>query len=55
MTYEQNDTTFFPEREDESTIQEQELTVCEGALTEKESLEALKDMGAEFEKTSGTA
>ena len=23
-----NDTTFFPKREDESTIQEQELTAC---------------------------
>ena len=36
---------FFPEREDENTIQEQELNVCEGALTEKEWIEALKDMG----------
>ena len=52
MTYEQNDATFFPEREDENTIQEQELIVCEGALTEKECLEALKDMGTE--KTPGT-
>ena len=43
-TYHQNDTTFFPEREDESAIHEQELTVCEGALTEKECLEQLKDM-----------
>ena len=52
MTYEQNDTTFFPERDHESIIQEQDLTVCEGALTEKECLEALKDMGTE--KTPGT-
>ena len=52
MTYEQNDATFFPKREDENTIQEQELIVCEGALTEKECLEALKDMGTE--KTPGT-
>ena len=51
-TYDQNDTTFFPEREDESAIHEQELTVCEGALTERECLEALKDMGTE--KTPGT-
>ena len=52
MTYEQNDATFSPEREDENTIQEQELIVCEGALSEKECLEALKDMGTE--KTPGT-
>ena len=53
MTYDQNDATFFPEREDESAIHEQaELTMCEGALTEKECLEALKGMGTE--KTSGT-
>ena len=52
MTYRQNDATFFPEREDENTIQEQELIVCKGALTEKECLEALKDMGTE--KTPGT-
>ena len=51
-TYDQNDTTFFPDREDESAIHEQELTVCEGALTERECLEALKDMGTE--KTPGT-
>ena len=51
-TYDQNDTTFFPEREDESTIHEQELTVYEGALTERECLEALNDMGTE--KTPGT-
>ena len=50
--YVQNDTTFFPEREDESIIQEQDLIVCEGALTEKECLEAPKDMGTE--KTPGT-
>ena len=43
-----------PEREDENTTQEQELhvTVCEGALTEKECPKALKDMGTE--KTPGT-
>ena len=43
-----------PGREDENTTQEQELhvTVCEGALTEKECLKGLKDMGTE--KTSGT-
>ena len=52
MTYEQNDTTFCPERDDESIIQEHDLTVCEGALTEKECLEALKDMRTE--KTPGT-
>ena len=52
MKYEQNDATIFPEREDENTIQEQELIVCEGALTEKECLQALKDMGTE--KTPGT-
>jgi hypothetical protein len=38
MTYDQNDTTFFPEREDESAIREHVLTACEGALTEKECL-----------------
>ena len=47
MTYGQNDTTFCPEREDESAIHDHELTACEGALTEKECLEALKDMGTE--------
>ena len=52
MMYVQNDTTFFPEREDESIIQEQDLIVCKGALTEKECLEAPKDMGTE--KTPGT-
>ena len=36
---------FFPEREDENTIQEQDLIVCEGALTENEWIAALKDMG----------
>ena len=40
-------TTFFTEREDKSTFQEQELTVCEGARAEKECLEALKDMGTD--------
>ena len=52
MTYDQNDTTFFPEREHESAFHDHEQTVCEGALTEKECLEALKDMGTE--KTPGT-
>ena len=52
MAYEQNDATFFPEREDENTFQEQELIVCEGGLTKKECLEALKDVGTE--KTPGT-
>ena len=44
---------FFPEREDESAIHDHELhvTACEGALTEKECLEALKDMGTK--KTPG--
>ena len=36
----------------ESASYEQELSACEGALTEKECLEALKDMGTE--KTPGT-
>ena len=52
MTYDQNDTTFFPEREDERTSHDHDLTACEGVLTEKECLEALKDMGTE--KTPGT-
>ena len=52
MTYDQNDTTFFPEREHESAFHDHEQTACEGALTEKESLEALKHMGTE--KTPGT-
>ena len=52
MTYDQNDTTFFPEREDERTSHDHDLTACEGVLTEKECLEALKDMGTE--KTAGT-
>ena len=52
MTYDQNDTTFFPEREHESAFHDHEQTACEGALTEKECLEALKDMRTE--KTPGT-
>ena len=52
MTYDQNDTTFFPEREDERASHDHELAACEGVLTEKECLEALKDMGTE--KTPGT-
>jgi len=52
MTYDQNDTIFFSEREDESAIHEHVLTACEGALTEKECLEARKDMGTE--KTPAT-
>ena len=47
MIYDQNDTTFFPEREHESAIHDHKQTACEGALTEKECLEALKDMGTE--------
>ena len=47
MTYDQNDTTFLPEREHESALHDHEQTACEGALTEKECLEALKDMGTE--------
>ena len=50
MTYNQNDTTLFPERERESAIHVHEQTGCEGALTEKE--ETFKDMGTE--KTPGT-
>ena len=52
MTYDQNDTTFFPEREHESAFQDHEQTACEGALTKKECLEAFKDMRTE--KTPGT-
>ena len=52
MTYDQNDTTFFSEREDERASHDHELAACEGVLTEKECLEALKDMGTE--KTPGT-
>ena len=52
MTYDQNVTTFFPEREDESAIHDHELTARKGALTEKECLEAVKDM--ETEKNHGT-
>ena len=52
MTYDQNDTTFFPEYEDKSTIYDHEQTACEGALTEKGCLEALKDIRTE--KTPGT-
>ena len=37
---------------DERAIDEYELTSCEGVLTEKECLEALRDM--ESEKTPGT-
>ena len=48
ITYDQNDTTFFPEREHESAFHEhKEQTACERALTKKECLEALKDMGTE--------
>ena len=52
MTYDQNDTIFFPESEHESAFHDHEQTACEGALTEKEYLEALKDMGTK--KTHGT-
>ena len=52
MTYDQNDTNFFPKREHESAFHDHEQTACEGALTEKECLEALEDMGTE--KTPGT-
>ena len=45
-------TTFFPEREDERASHDPELAACEGVLTEKECLEALKAMGTE--KTLGT-
>ena len=47
ITYDQNDTTFFPEREHESGFHDHEQTACEGALTKKECLKALKDMGTE--------
>ena len=43
---------FFPEREHESAFPDHEQTGCEGALTEKECLEVLKDMGTE--KIPGT-
>ena len=35
MTYDQNETTFFPKREHESAFHDHEQTACEGALTEK--------------------
>ena len=43
--------TFF-ERENERPIHDDELSACEGALTSKECLETLREMGSE--KTSGT-
>ena len=43
---------FCFECEDERNIYEEDWTACEGELTEKECLEALKDM--ESEKTLGT-
>ena len=51
-TYNQDGTTVFFEGGDERAIDEHELTSCEGVLTEKECLEALRDM--ESEKTPGT-
>ena len=51
-TYDQDGTTVFFEGGDERAIDEYELTSCEGVLTEKECLEALRDM--ESEKTPGT-
>ena len=51
-TFNQDDTTVFFEGGDERAIDEHELTSCEGVLTEKECLEALRDM--ESEKTPGT-
>lgn len=51
-TNDQNDINFCFECEDERNIYEEDLTACEGELTEKECLEALKDM--ESEKTPGT-
>jgi len=46
MKCNQNDTTFFSEHEDESAIHEF-TELIEGALTEKECLEALEDMETE--------
>ena len=51
-TYNQDGTTVFIKGGDERAIDEHELTSCEGVLTEKECLEALRDM--ESEKTPGT-
>ena len=51
-THNQNDTNTFFERENERPIHDDELSACEGALTAKECLEDLREMGSE--KTPGT-
>lgn len=51
-TVSQINTTFFPENEDKSANHEHVLTAGEGAFTEKECLEKLKDVGTR--KTPGT-